>query len=88
MKCDILYRERLVLSCPGSSDSSVCQKQSPANASVSEVVCNCSHGQCTVNPDQNLRNEDSGLYFCGEDSNYLYVNVNVLGLCVMIVYSN
>ena len=79
-ECDVSYLYHLLLHCPNSSKSGVCAKQNAANASISEVVCNCSHGQCILNPHRKLRNEDSGLYFCRDESNYLYVNVNVLGL--------
>ena len=75
--CDVSYLSQLWLRCP--SKSGIWAKQSATNASMSEVVCNCSRGQCILNPDRTLHNEDSGLYFCQDAFNYRYVNINVLG---------
>lgn len=78
VKYDVTFSDtELVLSCnPGDVDRGVLWTKQDGS-----VVCN--RHNCTLNPDRNLTNDDSGNYICSTSNTngmeYHSVHINVLG---------
>ena len=83
MFCNVSYTDTLVLECPDPAS----QKAAFWRKAVDEsAICNAEGPKCNLNPNRNLTNQDSGLYFCeipaanGSDPSRSYVDITALGL--------